>query len=158
MTEDVDWDLGYDELEIQGPFVPTFITDSKKVWAILHALFSTSGTCQHIKKFTTTQNGRQVYRTLHSHFFGADKINTMYNDILTTLKSMYYSGDRKNFNFDKYFTAHVEQHNPPSTMYLGLKRAQKSTTLKKGSETLASNPHGTPFWSTCDLQARAEIR
>ena len=60
LTEDADWDLGYDELEIQGPFVPTFITDSKKVWAILHALFSTSGTWQHMKKFTTTQNGRQV--------------------------------------------------------------------------------------------------
>jgi hypothetical protein len=35
----------------------------------------------------------------------------MYNDILTTLKSTYYIGDRKNFNFDKYCTAHVEQHN-----------------------------------------------
>jgi hypothetical protein len=42
---------------------------------------------------------------------GGDKINTMVSDILTTLKSLHYSGDRKNFNFDKYCTAHVEQHN-----------------------------------------------
>ena len=93
------------------PFVPTFLTDSKKVWAILHALFLTSSMWQHVKKFTATQIGRQVYRTLHSHFFGADKINTMYNNIITSLKAMYYNSDRKNFTSDKYCTAHVEQHN-----------------------------------------------
>jgi hypothetical protein len=70
MTNDVDWDLEWDEIEVQGPFVPTFITDSKKVWSILHTLFSTSSVWQHVKKFTATQDGRQVYRTLHSHFFG----------------------------------------------------------------------------------------
>jgi hypothetical protein len=35
----------------------------------------------------------------------------MCSDILLTLKNLHYSGDRKNFNFDKYCTAHVEQHN-----------------------------------------------
>ncbi len=35
----------------------------------------------------------------------------MVSDILLTLKSLHYSGDHKNFNFDKYCTAHVEQHN-----------------------------------------------
>ena len=33
----------------------------------------------HVKKFTATQDGRQVYRTLHYHFFGKDKVNTMVN-------------------------------------------------------------------------------
>jgi hypothetical protein len=35
----------------------------------------------------------------------------MVSDILLTLKSLHYSGDCKNFNFDKYCTAHMEQHN-----------------------------------------------
>ncbi len=74
LTEDCNYDLSYDELEAQGPFVPTFLTDSKKVWAILHALFSSSGVWQHVKKFTATQDGRQVYCTLHSHFFGKEKV------------------------------------------------------------------------------------
>ena len=39
-TEDCDWDLSYDKFKAQGPFVPTSLTDSKKVWAILHAIFS----------------------------------------------------------------------------------------------------------------------
>jgi len=111
LTNEADYDLTYDELKVQGPYVPTFLTDSKKILSILHALFSTTGAWQHVKKFTATQIGRQVYHTLHSHFFGADKITTMYNEILTTLEAMYYSCDLKNFTFDKYCTAHVEQHN-----------------------------------------------
>ena len=111
ISDDCDWDLKWDELEVKGPFVPTFLTDSKKVWAILHALFLTAGVWRHVKKFTATQDGRQVYRTLHSHFFGADKVNTMVNDILLSLKLKIYQGDGKNFNFDKYCLAHVAEHN-----------------------------------------------
>jgi hypothetical protein len=36
---------------------------------------------------------------------------TMVNGILLSLKSKVYQGDRKNFNFNKYCLAHVEQHN-----------------------------------------------
>jgi len=66
---------------------------------------------QHVKKFTATQDRWQVYRTLHSHFFGKDKVKTMRNDILLSLKLKIYQGDRKNFNFDKYCLAHVSEHN-----------------------------------------------
>jgi len=116
LTEDCDYDLSYDELEAQVPFVPTFLADSKKVWAILHTIFSTSGVWQHVKKFTATQDRCQVYRTLHSHFFGKDKVNTMVNDILSSLKSKICQGDRKNFNFDKYCLAHVAEHNKHASL------------------------------------------
>jgi hypothetical protein len=36
-------------LEAHGPFVPTFPTDAKKVWAILLACFGPSSAWQHIK-------------------------------------------------------------------------------------------------------------
>jgi hypothetical protein len=38
-------------------------------------------------------------------------MNTMVANILSTLKALHYGGDRKNFTFDKYCTAHVDQHN-----------------------------------------------
>jgi hypothetical protein len=100
-----------DKLEADGPFAITFLLDTKKVWAILHAQYSTSSSWQHVKKYSTTQNCRQVWRTLHTFFFGGDRVNTMYSNIISTLKTLFYSGDRKNYNFDKYCTAHVEQHN-----------------------------------------------
>jgi hypothetical protein len=98
-------------LEAHGPFVPTFLTDTKKVWSILLACFGLSSGWQHVKKFASLQNGRQAWRTLHDHFFGGDKVNTMVTDILSTLKSLHYDGDQRNFTFDKYCTAHVDQHN-----------------------------------------------
>jgi hypothetical protein len=100
-----------ENLRAYGPFVPTFPTDAKKVWAILLACFGLSSAWQHVKKFASQQNGRQAWRTLHDHFFGGDKVNTMVADILSTLKSLHYSGDRRNFTFDKYCTAHEDQHN-----------------------------------------------
>ncbi len=54
--------------------------------------------------------------TLHDHFFGGDKFNTMVADILLTLKSLHCSGDQRNFTFDKYCTAHVDQHNCHATL------------------------------------------
>jgi hypothetical protein len=36
----------------------------------------------------------------------------MHSNIILTLKTLFYSGDRKDYTFDKYCTAHVEQHNP----------------------------------------------
>ncbi len=98
-------------LEAYGPFVPTFMTDTKKVWSILLACFGLSSTWQHVKKFASQQNGHQAWRTLYDHFFGEDKVNTMVADILSTLKSLHYSGDQRNFTFEKYCTAHVDQHN-----------------------------------------------
>jgi hypothetical protein len=35
----------------------------------------------------------------------------MVADVLLTLKALHYSGDWRNFMFDKYCTAHVDQHN-----------------------------------------------
>ena len=105
----LDGDL--DDLENSGPFEPSFTTDNKKVWSILHALFSHVPSWQHAKKWASSQDGRQTYRTLHTHHFGRDRVDTMYNSIITTLQNLYYQEDRKNYNFDKYCTAHVEQHN-----------------------------------------------
>jgi hypothetical protein len=100
-----------ENLEAYGPFVPTFLTDTKKVWSILLACFGLSSAWQHIKNFASQQNEHQAWRTLHDHFFGGDKAKTIVTDILLTLKSFHYSGDRRSFTFDKYCTAHVDQHN-----------------------------------------------
>jgi hypothetical protein len=130
LTDACDFTRFLDELEAHGPFVPTFLTDTKKVWAILHALFSTSNVWQHVKKFTTTQDGRQVYRTLHSHFFGTDKVNTMVNDVLSSLKLKIYQGDRKNWNFDKYCLVHVAEHNRhTSLLEYGIAPLEKSMKI-----------------------------
>jgi hypothetical protein len=56
-------------LEAHGSFVPSFLTDTKKVWSILFACFGLSSVWKHVKKFAAQQNGHQAWHTLHSHFF-----------------------------------------------------------------------------------------
>jgi hypothetical protein len=110
LTGSVDYNEEYKTLKTNGSFSPAFLADLKKVWAILHQCCSTSSAWQHVKKSRAQQNGCQVWCTLHNHFFGG-KITPMCYDILSTLKSLHYSGNHKNFNFKKYCTTHVEQHN-----------------------------------------------
>ena len=111
LRDDANLSDNENNLKANGPFHLSFLTDMKKVWAILHAQYSASAARQHVKKYSTTQNGQQVWRTLYTFFFRGDRVSTMHSDIISTLKTLFYSGDRKNYNFNKYCTAHVEQHN-----------------------------------------------
>jgi hypothetical protein len=71
LSDDADiYNKDPENLKAYGPFVPTFLTDTKKVWSILLACFGLSGAWQHVKKFASQQNGHQAWRTLHDHFFG----------------------------------------------------------------------------------------
>jgi hypothetical protein len=142
-----------DELEADGPFAITFLSDAKKVWAIRHAQYATSSAWQHVKKYSTTQNGRQVWRTLHTFFFGGDRVNTMYSDIISTLKTLFYSGDHKNYNLDKYCTAQVEQHNRLSALVeygvQGLDEKMKIHYFKEGIKDDSFNSVKTMIPADC---------
>ena len=51
LSDDADiGDEDTSDLEANGPFVPTFPVDSKKVWAILLACFGLSSAWQYVKK------------------------------------------------------------------------------------------------------------
>jgi hypothetical protein len=98
-------------LESDGPFEPSFLADMVTVYNILHACWGKLSWWSHVKKFSKTKNGRQVYRTLHTLLLGKQRVVSTGNAIVTRLQSFRYEGDRKNFNFDKNMNLHVEQHN-----------------------------------------------
>ncbi len=97
LSDNANCNQEYDVLKTNGLFVPSFLTDSKKFWSILSVCFGTSSAWQHVKNFAALQNGCQAWWTLNNHIFGAGKVNTMCSDILTTLKTLHYGGDCKNF-------------------------------------------------------------
>ena len=98
-----------DTLESEGPYEPSFMADMVLVFNILHACWGKSSWWTHVKK-VKGKNGRQVWRILHATLLGSDRITATGNAIVTKLQTFKYEGDRKNFNFDKYVTLHVEQH------------------------------------------------
>jgi hypothetical protein len=69
LSDNTNYEEEFKTLE-DGPFVPSFLTDTKKVWSILLACFGLSNTWQHVNKFAAQQNGHQAWHTLHNHFFG----------------------------------------------------------------------------------------
>jgi hypothetical protein len=74
LSDEVDiYKEGPENLKAHGPFVPTFPTNAKKVWAILVACFGLSSMWQHIKKFASQENGRQAWSTHQDHFFGGTR-------------------------------------------------------------------------------------
>ena len=130
LSADADWSNEDKKLKADGPIDVIFLTKVKKVWAILHAQYATAVAWQYVKKYLTMQNGRQVWRTLHNFFFEGDRVSTMHTDIISTLKTLFYSGDRKNYTFNKYCIAHMEQHNRLSALLeLGVQGLDKSMKI-----------------------------
>jgi hypothetical protein len=80
------------------------------VYNLLHACWGKTSWWSHVKKFSETKNGQQVYRTLHTLLLGRQQVVSTGSAIVTKLQSFRYEGDRKNFNFDKYVNLHIEQH------------------------------------------------
>jgi hypothetical protein len=98
-------------LKSDGPFELSFLANMVMVYNVLHACWGKSSWWSHVKKFSKTKNGRQVYWTLHTLLLGGQHVVSTGSAIVTKLQSFRYEGDRKNFNFDKYVNLHVEQHN-----------------------------------------------
>jgi hypothetical protein len=101
-----------DYLKEHGPFDPTFVKDSAKVYDILHTTWGTSQPWTHARSAAAkTKNGRKAFRVLHAHLLGGQKLVTSGSAIMTRLQSLQYDGDRRNFNFNKYVALHVVGHN-----------------------------------------------
>jgi hypothetical protein len=73
LSDKADFEEEFKTLEYYGPFVPTFLTNTKKVLSILLACFGLSSAWQHVKKFAAQQNGRQAWQTLHDLSLGGTR-------------------------------------------------------------------------------------
>jgi hypothetical protein len=77
----------------------------------------------------------------------------MHADIISTLKTLFYSGDHKNYTFDKYCTAHVEQHNRLTALLefgvRGLDQSMKIHYFQEGIKNDSFNPVKTMILVDC---------
>ncbi len=105
------------------------MADMVSVFHILHACWGKSSWWSHVKK-VKGKNGRQVGQILHATLLGGDRITATSSAIVTKLQSFKYEGDQKNFNYDKYMTLHVEQHNQHSDLTeYGVKHLDESLKI-----------------------------
>jgi hypothetical protein len=81
-------------LESDGPFEPSFLADMVMVCNVLHACWGKSSWWRHVKKFSKTKNGQQVYRTLHTLLLGGQRVVSTGSAIVIKLQSFRYETAR----------------------------------------------------------------
>ncbi len=72
-------------LESDGPFEPSFLANMVTVYNVLHACWGKSSWWSHVKKFSKTKNGQQVYQTLHTVLLGGQRVVSTRSAIVTKL-------------------------------------------------------------------------
>jgi hypothetical protein len=81
-----------------------------KVWKILQVICHDMNAWTWSTSFARSQNGRAVYLALHSHYLGISKSDNIQVEAKNKLKNTFYSGERRNWNFERYVQIHKDQH------------------------------------------------
>ena len=102
--------LALQALEDSGPFCASFRIDMVTVWNILYEMFGQTPAWLHGQSTKKEKNGRKLFRLLFDHYLGAEHVTHQANKVEARIASLSYKGEQKNWGWDKYVDAHIEQH------------------------------------------------
>ena len=142
-----------------GTYNPYFVTDNKKVWDLLCSILRDHECWSYIKGYQRTHDGRRAFESLFNHYLGPNTIDNQAAEAEKTLLSLTYKGESKRWNFEKYVTAHKQQHQVleglMSQGYIGIDERAKVRHLMAGikdpnlriikSQILSSAEHRNNF-------------
>lgn len=94
-----------------GGYNATYLADREAVWHIIAALTRTHSCWTYVKVAQRTRNGRLAFQALYNHYLGPNNVDNLANDAERKLQSTTYTGEKRNWNFEKYVSTHVEQFN-----------------------------------------------
>ena len=90
---------------------PSFQAENAQVWTILHDIFCTTPTYQYMKRFAKTKDGRGAFLALIDTYLGKMNTNLLASKYEKERDNLIYTGDKRNFTFQKYIDKHVEFYN-----------------------------------------------
>ena len=136
---------------------PHFTQDNVKVYKLLHSILKETSTLAHIKKYSKKSDGREAVKALRKQLLGAQAIANYVSKAENRLQSLVLDGTKKkNWNFGKYVTAHMEQHHTLEKLkahgYGGIDELSKMRHFQKGitdpyynsvRAAIAANPRDT---------------
>jgi hypothetical protein len=103
------WDLDTTTNAYQQPYY--YDQDNHKVLQILLEIFQSTPAYTYIEKFTRKWDGRGAYWALYNHYLGEHNATNMVTKALAALHKLQYTGESRNFNWEKYVNKHEENHN-----------------------------------------------
>jgi hypothetical protein len=92
---------------------PIFVQYNHKLWNILQDICADTEAWTWIKKHSScSRNGRRADFTLYDQYLGAtgSDADTIQNEARGKLEKTKYTGEKRNFNFEKYVAIYKKSH------------------------------------------------
>jgi hypothetical protein len=143
-TEAGDPSAGYETVDIEmidrGPHSGSaYQLDNRKVWEIMKNICGSNHCYIYSKGASRAKDGREAFLLLFDHYLGASNVGNLATAAEERLKSRRYSGDKDNFDFEKYVWIHTEQHSVLNGLmdhdYSGIDESSKVRLLLTGITT-----------------------
>jgi hypothetical protein len=111
-----DYDTEHEQMVAHMPHTddgdPTawYVTDNRKVYDLIHAIFHENEHWIYIKPFQQKKGGRGAYQAIWNHYLGPNNIDHMATEAERLLDTANYTGEKRSWNFEKYVRLQKEQH------------------------------------------------
>ena len=102
--------IGRAPIRVGGNFTATFKTDNGKVWELISKICRDKACWTYIMSHQRTRSGRGAFLALKAHYLGDNAVGNMAIGAETKLQNFRYQGEKRGWNFEKYVSSHVEQH------------------------------------------------
>ena len=127
------------ELEANGPFVDSYMTDRTMAWDKIANIFQAHQAWTYAKSARRSRNARKGYFGIYNHYLGPNNVDHMASKAERCLQATCYRGETKGWNFEKYVTLHKEQHHILEGLerhgYKGIDDRSKVRYLNDGIKT-----------------------
>jgi hypothetical protein len=143
-TKADDPSAGYETINIKmiarGPRSgSTYQLENRKVWEIMKNICGSNPCYINIKGMAKAKDGTEEFHLLFDHYLGANNVGNLVTAAEDRLKYTRYSGDKHNFDFEKYVRIHTEQNSVLNGLmdhtYSGIDESSKVRLLLAGITT-----------------------
>jgi hypothetical protein len=104
------WEYDFDPQQMKRPYF--YSQDNQhKVLKILLNIFQNTPAYTYIERFERKRDGRGAYWALFDHYLGQPQVTHMVSKALCALDTLQYTGEKKDYNWEKHVNRHVRNHN-----------------------------------------------
>ena len=126
-------------LDPAGNYTATSLSDCQRVWEKIAEIMRDHDCWTYIRPAQRSHNGRLAYLSLYDHYLGENNVDTMSTRAESRFEKTMYSGEKRNWNFEKYVKVHANQHAILEGLvdygYAGIDEQSKVRHLLKGIRT-----------------------
>ena len=123
-------------LDPAGNYTATFLSDRQRVWEKIAEITRDHDCWTYVRPAQCSRNGRLAYLGLYYHYLSENNVDTMSTRAESRLEKTTYSGEKHNWNFEKYVKVHADQHAILEGLvdygYAGIDERSKVRHLLKG--------------------------